>query len=452
MRIALLVLFLAPLAHAATCNVRDFGATGDKAQLATSAIQSAIDACHAKGGGLVLLPPGQYTSGTLHLRSNIRFNLEAGATLFASLDDRHFAGGLRAALLLAEDAHHFSVEGRGVIDGQASYEWRVMEHDDAYIRDNMLLFKAAGKPLLRSFPARFPNVVLPKLLLFVRCKDVLVTGVSLLNSRSWTFHPVACERLVIDGIYIYTSRKDGVWADGIDPDGCKDVRISNSTIDTGDDALVFYSMDWYGPALPCENITVTNCRLSSSSSALKFCDGNKNSVRRVTVSNTVITDSNRGIAFMTFDGGEVSDVVISGVTIDCRRHDWFWWGDGDPLHFNSKRRSEVDGRVYPNEPPAGRIRRVILRDIIAHGQGPSVLQGHKAVPIEDLTLDNVRLTLAPDNAHPVQKGEHALVIRHARDVTLKDVKVRFEGKPSARWKGESKYEDVTLAGTARTPR
>ena len=110
----------------------------------------------------------------------------------------------------------------------------------------------------------------------------------------------------------------------------------------------------WGPPLPCENITVTNCRLSSASSAVKFCDGNMNCIRHVTVDNTVITDSNRGIAFMVFDGGYVSDVVLSNLTIECRRHDWFWWGDGDPIHFNIKRRSEVDGTARAQR-AAGRV-------------------------------------------------------------------------------------------------
>ena len=87
-------------------------------------------------------------------------------------------------------------------------------------------------------------------------------------------HLYDCQQVNIDGVYIYTSQRDGVWADGIDPDGCRDVRIANCTIETGDDAIVFYSYTIYGPALPCENITVTNCRLSSSSSAIKFCDCN----------------------------------------------------------------------------------------------------------------------------------------------------------------------------------
>src|SRR5205823_2154722 len=131
-----------------------------------------------------------------------------------------------------------------------------------------------------------------------------------LHSPSWRISPYGCERLRIDGIYIYTDQKYGVWADGIDPDGCKDVIIANSTIETGDDAIVFYSMNWHGPPLPCENITITNCRLSSSSSAIKFCDGNMNAVRNVTITNCVITNSNRGIAFMVYDGGVVENVIL----------------------------------------------------------------------------------------------------------------------------------------------
>src|SRR5258705_6814260 len=150
--------------------------------------------------------------------------------------------------------------------------------------------EATKKPLMRPFPSGFPKeTVYPRMVLLLRCDDVRITGLKFLRSRSWTINPYACKRLVIDGVYIYSSQKEGVWADGIDPDGCQDVRISNSTIETGDDAIVFYSTDSYGPALPCENITVTNCRISSASSALKFCDGNRNAIRKVTVDNCVIT-------------------------------------------------------------------------------------------------------------------------------------------------------------------
>ena len=66
----------------------------------------------------------------------------------------------------------------------------------------------------------------------VRCKDVRIAGISILHSPSWNINPYACERMVIDGIYIYSSPKDAVWADGIDPDGCKDLRICQTRIDS----------------------------------------------------------------------------------------------------------------------------------------------------------------------------------------------------------------------------
>lgn len=304
---------------ASTCNVKDYGASGVKSQLATSAILKAIDACAAAGGGTVLFPPGEYTSGTIRLKSHIRLYLDPGATLLASLEDKDFEKGDRTSLIYGENLENIGIEGSGTIDGQADYDWRLYEFDDAFIRENMLLWKAMGKPLMRSFPKRFPDALYPKLVLLIRCKDVRITGVSMVRSRSWTLNPVFCERVVIDGVRIYSSLKYAVWADGIDPDGSKDVRIANSTIETGDDAVVFYSMDWFGPARPCENITVTNCRLSSASSAIKFCDGIKNCVRQVAINNVVITDSNRGIAFMNFDGGYVSDVVAASMRTSRRR-------------------------------------------------------------------------------------------------------------------------------------
>ncbi len=316
-------------------NVKDYGATGRKQDNQRAALQKAIDARGRAGGGTVYVPPGEYTSGQLRLRSGVRLYLEGGATLFASLDGREFDPAPKSALLYGADLHDIAIEGRGTVDGQASYDWRPNDMTDFYIRPNQLLMEATGKPLLRSFPAGYPKeTVYPRLVLLLRCEDVRIRGLKFLRSRSWTINPYACKRLLIDGVYISSSQKAGVWADGIDPDGCQDVRISNSTIETGDDVLVFYSSDIWGPALPTENVTVTNCRLSSSSSAIKFCDGNSNAIRRVVIDNIVITNSNRGLAFMVFDGGVVEDVVISNVTIQTSRFDWFWWGDGDPIHFN----------------------------------------------------------------------------------------------------------------------
>jgi hypothetical protein len=430
-----------PPLSTAVFNVRDFGATGLKSDDARPAIQKAVDACTAAGGGEVYFPSGDYTSATIFLRSDVRVVIEAGATLFASRDPAAYAKDT-LALLYGRDLEHITIEGRGTIDGQAEYEWRLNDIDDAYIKDNQLLMEAAGKPTLRSFP-KSGNAT-PNMFLLVRCVDVRIAGLSVVRSPSWTMHPVECRHLVIDGLYIHTSLEEGVWADGIDPDGCRDVRISNCTIETGDDAIVFYSMDWYGPAQPCEDITVMNCRLSSASSAIKFCDGNKNCVRHVTISNCIITDSNRGIAFMTFDGGYVSDVVISGLTIDCRRHQWFWWGDGDPIHFNIKRRSEIMGRpAAPGEPPAGAIRNVKLQNIIARGRGSSLINGHPDSWLDNVTLENITLYLSNDPQAQVQKVRNAFEFRWARNLKLRDVEVFWNKPESERWESAFSFRDVS---------
>ena len=419
-------------------NVKDYGASGRKADSSQAAIQKAIDACAASGGGMVYLPPGDYSSGTLHLRSHVRFFVEAGATVYSIKRKSAFD---KESLLYGEDLVNITVEGRGVFDGEAAYERRLKgDHQDDFIRPNQIEQEKAGQPLLRSFPKtdQFGN-----LLLLVSCKDVRISGVSFIDSPSWTMHPVHCERMVIDGIYIRTSLKDGVWADGIDPDCCRDLRISNSTIETGDDALVFYSMDWFGPATPCENITVTNCRLSSASSAIKFCDGNIAGIRNVTIDNCVITNSNRGIAFMTFDGGPVENIVLSNLTIETVRYEWFWWGDGEPFHFNIRKRSEVHaGWPKDKDRPAGAIRNVKIQNVIARGYGMSVCNGHPDSWLDGVAFENVRLTIAHDPKAPYDKAVDAVRFEFARNLRLRDFEVVWEGPAYAKWRSALAFEDV----------
>ena len=423
--------------------VKDYGATGIRAENARAALQRAIDDCGKAGGGTVYVGPGEYTTGQLHLRSGVRLYLEAGATLFASLDGAQFDSPPKSALISGEDLHDIALEGRGTLDGQSTYEWRLNSFTDFYILPNQRLMEAAGKPLLRPFPHGFPEEkVYPRMVLLLRCTDVRITGLKFLRSRSWTINPYACRRVLIDGVYIYSSQKEGVRADGIDPDGCRDLHIANSTIETGDDALVFYSADIWGPALPVEDVTVTNCRLSSSSSAIKFCDGNSNAIRRVNIDNVAISHSNRGVAFMVFDGGIVEDVVLSNLTIETRRFDWFWWGDGDPLHFNIKRRSEVDGTRRAGEPPAGTIRNVMLQNVIARGAGASVINGHATSWLEGLRLNNIRLILSSDRQAPYEHTATALTIRQARGLRMSHVEIGWEKPYAESWRSGLALDQV----------
>jgi len=420
-------------------NVRDFGASGKKGEKAQAAIQKAVDACAAAGGGVVFLPPGAYTSGTIHLRSHVRFHIEAGAVLYSLHGDKGAFD--KDALLYGEGLEGVTIEGRGTVDGEAAYDWRPAgDHRDDFIRPNRVEMEKLGLPLTRSFPR---DGQYGKLVFLVRCRDVRITGLSFQSSPSWTMNLVACERIVLEGLDIRSSLKAGVWADGIDPDGCQDLRISNCTIETGDDALVFYSTDWLGPARPCENITVTNCRLSSSSSAIKFCDGNIGGVRNVTIDNCVITSSNRGIAFMTFEGGPVENVVLSNLTIDCVRNDWFWWGDGEPFHFNVRRKSEV----HTSEPrekdrPAGLVRNIKIQNVIARGYGMSVCSGHPEAWLDGVSFENVKLTIAHDPRFRYDKAVSAIGFEYARNLRLRDFEVSWEKPLYEKWRSAVVFENV----------
>lgn len=127
--------------------------------------------------------PGAYTTSTLHLRSFVRIFIETEATIFSSKDVSTYD---EKALLYGEDLEHITIEGPGVINGQAEYEWGLSDHDDRYIIGNPRRMEALGKPLMRSFPTE--NSI-GNLLLLKRCKDVWVRDVSFIDSPSWTIVP-----------------------------------------------------------------------------------------------------------------------------------------------------------------------------------------------------------------------------------------------------------------------
>jgi hypothetical protein len=443
----LLVAYLLTSVQAAApvFNIKTYGATAQKSDDARPAIQKAIDACAAAGAGTVLIPPGEYTSGTLKLRSHVHIQIEVGATLFASQDTNAYEFGAipsKAALFFGENLEDVSIAGQGTVDGQAEYEWRLDDFEEHF--SHKTLMQSLGKPLMRSFPKGFPKrQIYPHLVWLGRCKDVQFTGLSFLHSPNWTIALYGCERVKFDRLNVQSSLKEGVWADGIDMDGCKEVLISNCTIATGDDCVVFISENSWGPALNCENITVTNCRLSSASAGIKFSEGIRASVRNIRVSNTVLTNVNRGIVFSPALGGGISNVFFSDLTIDCNRFDWFWAGDGQPFHLRTARMSEwINEPAKSEEPPPSPIKNIQFRNITARAKGSSLFYGHPESPLDNITFENVKLTVASDPAAPFDKAEHALHFRWAKDLKLKKLDVLWAKPALPTWKSALCLEHI----------
>ena len=129
--------------------------------------------------------------------------------------------------------------------------------------------------------------------------------------------------------------------------------------------------------------------------------------------------------------------------MNCVRYDWFWWGDGDPIYFMIERLGERTGQPQPNEPPAGSIRDVTIRNVIAHGKGSCLITGYPKSWLDHLTLENIKFFISTDPSAAYDKAVHAIQFRYARNIEVKDVEVVWEQPASAKWQSALYFEDVT---------
>ncbi|HWC99078.1 MAG TPA: glycoside hydrolase family 28 protein [Candidatus Sulfopaludibacter sp.] len=371
----------APLGRAAThsFDVRDSGAKGDGKTKDTAAIQKAVDACAQAGGGIVYVSPGTYLSGTIVLKSNVTFHLEAGATLLGSTDlaDYRLEPGPPATgdangkhLLFARDAENVTVSGSGRIDGQGRAFWlpanRVAPKPEDLWRD---VATYDWKPTDRPSP----------MVEFFNCRNLRIEDVTLANSSGWTLRPIECDTVVIRGIKI-RNPVIGPNTDGIDPTCCRNVFISDCDIATGDDCICLKSEGPYGRMGLTRNITITNCVLTSCCNGLKFGTATRGGFENISFSNSVIHNDDvplnarviAGIALEMVDGGWVDGVVISNIRMQRVR---------TPIFIRLGARNGN-----------GRLRGVMIENV--HATGAILTSSITGIPghdVEDVTLSGIRI-------------------------------------------------------------
>lgn len=440
-------------------NVKDFGAVGDGRTNDTSAIQAAVDACHANGGGQVVLDGGcTYRSGTLILRSYVELHLEMGAVLKGSdhLEDFNLMGLQTAApdkiseptyqnceytgqptlyFIYAKDCEYLSITGPGKIDG------------------NEEIFYGTVSPwhIDGAFYPRVP------LLFLEHIEHLTITQATLTGSAFWTTHLVGCSDVLIDGVRILNNLRLAN-CDGIDPDHCKNVRITNCHIETADDCIVFkntaHSMQ-YGA---CENIVVSGCTLVSTSAAIKFGTESEAPFRNITVQNCNISRTNRGISLQLRDKGCIENVLFSNINIDTRLFSKaHWWGGAEPVAITAVRRK--------NDTSIGYVRNITFSNINCTGENGILLYGEENCNIEGVRFENMSLHLqkrtdwdkcfhdlrpCPDNL--ILKGSlNAVFARNATGVTFSDF--RFMADPEMQAFMQQRFDiadcrDFTINGTA----
>lgn len=337
---------------APTYNILDYGAVSNEVTENTPAIQKAIDVCADDGGGIVLIPPGRFLTGSITLKTGVTLHLAEGATLLGSQDLSDYPTG---SLISAQKAYNIGITGTGTINGQGAVFWQGKERP--YHRPDRLI--------------RFEN-----------CQKIHIKDITLTNSPNWTCELRQCRWVWVEGITILNDR-NAPNTDGIDPVSSSNIFISDCYINTGDDCIVPKS----SANGPCENIVVDNCILVSDDSALKLGTGSDHAIRNFLVSNTVIRNTHYGIAFFMKDGGTYEDVQFSNITIETTRL--------------TEEQAQTNRGLYPifmdieqrtPDSPLGTIRNVVFQNIsIVTQNGNCLFQGWEGHPIEDLTFRNVRL-------------------------------------------------------------
>lgn len=286
-------------------DIGRFGAKADGFTDATGAIGGAIEKCSAAGGGTVIVPPGRYLTGPLHLRSNVHLRVDEGATLLFSPERTRYLPcvftrfeGVEcmnwSPMIYALDQENIAITGRGTLDAQGA-AWHAMNKESSASRRALLRMAADGVPVAKRVFGE-GHKLRPNFVQFYRCRNLLIEGVTLRNSPMWSLHLVLSRNIVARGITIQTT---GPNTDGIDPESCSDVLIEGCRFNTQDDGIAIKSgrnHDGRRIDIPSQNIVIRNCRFENIRRNL-FAIGSEVSggVRNVFVEKCQLSRGLRGI-------------------------------------------------------------------------------------------------------------------------------------------------------------
>lgn len=370
--------------------ITEFGALPDGERNSREAIQKAVDACSSGGGGRVVVPAGRFLSGTVILKSNVTLHLEAGAVLVSSLRKENiidFAGNIEdpnedigwegGCFLCAFHGENISITGEGCIYGQG---------DRVFYDDN-----ADGG--IHECPKNVRIEERPRTTFFEDIDNLTVRGITFRDAAFWTLHMAGCRNVIVDGVRILNDTR-GANNDGIDPDTCRDVVISNCIIKTGDDAIVVKNSapmaKKYGA---CENVVIRGCILSSHDSALKIGTETCKAIRHVVLSDCVFRDCSRGVGIWARDGAIIEDIHVHHVSgntrryADCPQRSFAprWWGKGEPVFVSAVPRRQGEHPGY--------IRKVSFDHVYMTAESSIFIGGETDSVIEDVIISNMNLIM-----------------------------------------------------------
>ena len=453
-RFAMAVLLLAAVSYTTKgrdYNIVDYGAKADTTQLSTTALQKAIDDCSAAGGGRVIVPAGNYKTGSIRLKSGVHLYIEHGATLYGSTDLKDYTPmksdyvSLRTQtttiqLIYADGVKNVVIDGYGTIDGRGRAFKKFTWNDEGITR--------------------------PHLIRFIQSEDIIIRNITLKNSGCWMQHYLACDRLRIEGIKVMN--RNNYNNDALDIDGCHDVVVQGMIADSDDDGITLKSTS---PRL-CENVRITDCVVSSHCNAVKLGTETNGGFRNINIAGIVVKPSSNqqekffgqwigtsAISLEIVDGGIMENVSVSDFTVEGTESPIFIRlgnrGRGYKLRSGQKALSgkgnddtiaelipidhvgSIDGIRINNFQvhnagatgcsitglPGHPVRNVWLSDISIHHKG--------GVKAEDLRLINDTIVYEKEKEYPEATmwgnlPAKGFLVRHARNIHFSNIDIRTE--------------------------
>lgn len=409
-------------------NIDDYGARKNSSELSTKAIAAAIAAAEAAGGGTVVIPAGTYATGAVILRSNIHLYLSPGAEL--SFSDKpedypvvtsRWEGVKRkvhASCIYGEQLENVMISGTGRIEGNGAEWWD----------------KQRNRPEELTYPR-------PKLISFDSCHRVTIKDVQLINSPSWTVNPILCHDVTIDNLSILNPA-DSPNTDGVNPESCSNVRISNCHIDVGDDCIAIKAgTEDTADRAPCENITITNCTMVHGHGAVVIGSEMSGDVRNVVITNCVFKHTDRGIRLKSRRGrgGTVEDIRVSNIVMEDVICPFIL----NLYYFCGPRGTDKyvwDKNPYPVTMETPRFRRIHFSGITARNvhAAAGFIYGLAEQYVSEITFDQIDISMA-ENAAPAvpammagveEMNNRGFFLGNVRDVRFRHVTIENHQGPA----------------------
>ena len=430
--------------HSLYFNVRHFGAKGDSATLDTEAINKAVEAAAAAGGGTVYFPAGNYLSFSIRLKSNITLFLDNGAYLIGANPEEGKAG------YDAPEPNAFDkFQDFGHSHWHNSLIWGENLENIAITGNGWIV----GNGLTRS--GRMNPGLGNKAIALKLCRNVTLKDFTVLRGGHFCLLATGVDNMTIDNVKLDTNR------DGFDIDCCRHVHVSNCSVNSPfDDAIVLKSSYGLGFARMTEDVTITNCAVSGFdigtfldgtyqkknynmvpdrgvvTGRIKFGTESNGGFRNITVSNCTF-EFCRGLALETVDGALLEDVSVSNVTMrECM---------GAPVFLRLGARMRG-----PEGIPVGKLRRVNISNMVIYATNPdyaSLISGIPGFDIEDVKISNITLLIkggAPkeqsgimvpekENAYPDPQEfgkmpAYGFFIRHVKNIEMSNIEMKLENE------------------------